>query len=188
MTTKHDCQCPPFPYFSPGSLASGSNAEREAHRRWEAEHGGHPNAAFARLEPVRIDQLQLATYTNELRLHLEYRGPTAVMAIAPHHLKALLDAAALADAIPEKTQAHMDKALAALRTVPTSDGEFSSRAVMSARDFLREAGARNIPVPPDQEVTEPNATPLPPERPETTLAELHDCDLALEPGFSNLRG
>jgi hypothetical protein len=144
MTTKHDCQCPPFPHFSPGSLAGGSSYEAEAHRRWESEHGDHDSAPEARLPPVWLDARQIGTYRQEMRRHLAKNGDS-LMQIAPHHLKALLDAAALADVIPEKTQEYMDKALAALRTVPT-DGEApddNRQAVMAARDLLREAGAKN---------------------------------------------
>lgn len=43
-----ECQCPPKPLFSPGSLASGSRTEEMAHERWEAQHGGHLNAEKAR--------------------------------------------------------------------------------------------------------------------------------------------
>lgn len=43
-----DCQCPPKPYWPPGSMVSGSSTEARAHDRWEAEHGQHPNAEAAR--------------------------------------------------------------------------------------------------------------------------------------------
>lgn len=42
------CQCPPKPYWPPGSMVSGSSTEELAHDRWEAEHGQHPNAEAAR--------------------------------------------------------------------------------------------------------------------------------------------
>lgn len=143
--SKTECQCPPFPHFAPGSLASGSSHEAAAHARWEAEHGGHYNATLARLPEVPIDVPQLAMYRAELRRHVEKNGD-ALMQIAPHHLKSLLEAAALAESIPAKTQRNMDKAFAALRGVE-ADGEMpgqTGQAVMSARDFLREAGARAL--------------------------------------------
>lgn len=190
MSSNEQCQCPPKPYFSTGSLASGSNAELQAHQRWEAEHGGHPAATFQRLEPVRIDPMQLGFYREELRQHLADRGPYALLSVAPHHLHALLEAASQAGVPSPTAQASLDKALAALRNVRVEGDNPGAvgRAVLTARDLLREAGARNIPVPPDEEVTQPNATPLPWEKPETTMAEQMNADLALEPGYSNLRG
>lgn len=144
IDTKTECQCPPFPHFAPGSFASGSSHEAAAHARWEAEHGGHRNAPLARLPEVSIDVPQLAMYRAELRRHLEKNGD-ALMQIAPHQLKSLLDAAAMAEAIPAKTQRNMNKALAALRGVEV-DGEVpdqTGQAIMAARDLLREAGARS---------------------------------------------
>lgn len=38
------CRCPPRPYYSPGSLASGSYLETENVKRWVAEHAHHPYA------------------------------------------------------------------------------------------------------------------------------------------------
>jgi hypothetical protein len=38
------CRCPVRPYFSIGSLGSGSAAETQAVARWDAEHGRHPYA------------------------------------------------------------------------------------------------------------------------------------------------
>jgi hypothetical protein len=38
------CRCPVRPYFSIGSLGSGSATETQAVARWEAEHGRHPYA------------------------------------------------------------------------------------------------------------------------------------------------
>jgi hypothetical protein len=38
------CRCPVRPYFSIGSLGSGSAAETQAVARWEDEHGRHPYA------------------------------------------------------------------------------------------------------------------------------------------------
>ena len=43
-----ECQCPPKPYWSVGSVASGSATESRAHEKWEREHGHHANAAKAR--------------------------------------------------------------------------------------------------------------------------------------------
>lgn len=91
--TQDECQCPPYPHFALGSFASGSATEYGAHDRWEAQHGGHANAALARLEPVHLSARQLETYRDELRRHVERKGPEALIYVAPHHLKALLDAA-----------------------------------------------------------------------------------------------
>jgi hypothetical protein len=41
---RQTCRCPVRPYYSPGSLGSGSTTETANLRRWEAEHGGHPYA------------------------------------------------------------------------------------------------------------------------------------------------
>lgn len=45
MTTKtNECRCPVRPYYSLGSMASGSATETANVRRWESEHGDHPYA------------------------------------------------------------------------------------------------------------------------------------------------
>lgn len=91
--TQDECQCPPKPYYALGSFASGSATEYGAQQRWEEAHGRHANSHMARLPPVWLDARQIATYRDELRRHVEKTGPEALIYVAPHHLKALLDAA-----------------------------------------------------------------------------------------------
>lgn len=49
MSGHPECQCPPKPYWSLGSMASGSLTEGRREMQWEAEHGHHSNAEQARL-------------------------------------------------------------------------------------------------------------------------------------------
>lgn len=47
MTTEKTntiCRCPVRPYYTPGSLGSGSSHESALLDRWQAEHGAHPYA------------------------------------------------------------------------------------------------------------------------------------------------
>lgn len=56
------CRCPTRPFFTPGSMGSGSAQETEMLRRWSLEHGSHPYA-HAR------DELAGAIQQAESRVH-----------------------------------------------------------------------------------------------------------------------
>jgi len=96
MSDNTECQCPPKPHYSLGSMASGSNHERDIQQRWEAEHGSHANATWARVETTNLSLVAVQCFRRELQRDVERYGPTRPVEISPGHLKALLDAAEMA--------------------------------------------------------------------------------------------
>jgi hypothetical protein len=68
------CWCPLRPYFSPGSMGSGSVTEQRALERWQAEHAHHPYAK-ARDELARgIQSAEGTMGSGEAALRMVYES------------------------------------------------------------------------------------------------------------------